>query len=232
MALPVQSWTLKRCRSAVGSGSTTTMCGAARWCWTAASITCALQLPYDALLVLTIARARSAMALRRMASIYPKSVAGHSMTFNKEWLTDAAIAHAVATAPEGPFTLTGPLPLPYHNKSSGKPGYFWDRIAMNPKFLRAADGTWLLYYTGAGYGGPMPPDPAANLSWWTVRCRRSIGPRPCGAHHQPPDLPPIPARRSRPRSALDSRTRRRRRGRGLGCRNRYWSRARASGTVA
>ena len=78
------------------------------------------------------------------ASVYPGD-----LDFYKAWLLQAQIVHAVAPTPAGPFSLRG-VALGYGGVGD------WDRSVMNPKLLRAPDGTWLLFYTGDGYRGPWP----------------------------------------------------------------------------
>ena len=79
-----------------------------------------------------------------VASVYPGN-----LDFYKTWLLQAQIVHATAPTPSGPFALRG-VALGYGAEGA------WDRSVMNPKLLRAPDGTWLLFYTGDGYPGPWP----------------------------------------------------------------------------
>jgi hypothetical protein len=79
-----------------------------------------------------------------LVSVYP----GY-LDFFTSWLTAARIAHAVSDTPEGPFTQTG-MALDYGAETD------WDRSVMNPKVIRAPDGTYLLFYVGDTYPGPWP----------------------------------------------------------------------------
>ena len=83
-------------------------------------------------------------AYHMVASVFPGD-----LDFYSVWLLQAQIVHATAPTPFGPFTLRG-VALGYGAEDA------WDRSVMNPKLLRAPDGTWLLFYTGDGYPGPWP----------------------------------------------------------------------------
>ncbi|EDQ85034.1 uncharacterized protein MONBRDRAFT_12288 [Monosiga brevicollis MX1] len=63
-----------------------------------------------------------------------------SLNFFQNWLYDAIIVRATATHPLGPFTFQNVV----LDQIPGR----WDKNPMNPKIVRAADGTFLLFYTG------------------------------------------------------------------------------------
>lgn len=81
------------------------------------------------------------------ASIYPGD-----KNFYSEWETHSEIVRAVAATPVGPFVLADKV-LPHHTNSSAHPTQYWDRSADNPKMVQAADGTFLLFYTGSTWNG-------------------------------------------------------------------------------
>eukprot|EP00730_Choanoeca_flexa_P003748 TRINITY_DN11492_c6_g1_i2.p1 TRINITY_DN11492_c6_g1~~TRINITY_DN11492_c6_g1_i2.p1 ORF type:complete len:187 (+),score=12.44 TRINITY_DN11492_c6_g1_i2:247-807(+) len=62
------------------------------------------------------------------------------MTFFHNWLTDGFIVRATSSTPIGPFTYAAPV----LEQVAGR----WDANIMNPKLVRAIDGTYLLFYTG------------------------------------------------------------------------------------
>jgi len=69
------------------------------------------------------------------------------------WVTNSQIVRASADRPEGPYQFEEVV-LPPRDQSC------WDGcMTHNPTIHRAADGTFLLFYTGTRYDGPTPtPD--------------------------------------------------------------------------
>eukprot|EP00730_Choanoeca_flexa_P003750 TRINITY_DN11492_c6_g1_i7.p1 TRINITY_DN11492_c6_g1~~TRINITY_DN11492_c6_g1_i7.p1 ORF type:complete len:381 (+),score=61.27 TRINITY_DN11492_c6_g1_i7:147-1289(+) len=68
------------------------------------------------------------------------SIYNGSHDFFHNWLTDGFIVRATSSTPIGPFTYAAPV----LEQVAGR----WDANIMNPKLVRAIDGTYLLFYTG------------------------------------------------------------------------------------
>ncbi len=72
------------------------------------------------------------------------------MSFSPHWLTNSEIVRATSPTPEGPYHFQEVV-LP------ARGSHHWDgRMTHNPSIRRAADGTWLLFYTGSTYDGDTP----------------------------------------------------------------------------
>ncbi|MFW5799092.1 MAG: glycosyl hydrolase family 43, partial [Planctomycetota bacterium] len=85
------------------------------------------------------------------ASRWPKA-----LTFIPHWLTNSEVVRASADNPVGPYTFEEVVLPPREG--------VWDgRMTHNPTIHRCGD-TWLLYYTGTTYSGPVPT-PEAQLEW-------------------------------------------------------------------
>ncbi len=78
------------------------------------------------------------------ASMWTKSV-----PFNPNWLTNSRVVRATATNPLGPYTYVEDILPP-------RDGNFWDgKMTHNPTVHRVGN-TFLLFYTGTTYDGPIP----------------------------------------------------------------------------
>jgi hypothetical protein len=78
------------------------------------------------------------------ASMWTKSV-----PFNPNWLTNSRVVRATATNPLGPYTYAAEVLPP-------RGGNFWDgKMTHNPTVHRVGN-TFLLFYTGTTYDGPIP----------------------------------------------------------------------------
>ncbi len=78
------------------------------------------------------------------ASLWTKQVA-----FTPNWLTNSRIVRAVAAKPEGPYRYVEDVLPP-------RGGKHWDgKMTHNPTIHRHGN-TYLLYYTGSTYDGPIP----------------------------------------------------------------------------
>lgn len=78
------------------------------------------------------------------ASRWPKG-----LSFSPHWLTNSEVVHAIADKPEGPYQFYEVALLPRGEQ-------FWDgKMTHNPTIHKYGD-TYLLYYTGTTYKGPMP----------------------------------------------------------------------------
>lgn len=101
------------------------------------------------------------------ASIYPGD-----QDFYNIWLTQARIVRAVSPNITGPFVYAD-MVLDYHPGPASDPGRYWDRSVMNPKIVRAQDGTYLLFYTGDSYNQTQPPTNSTILQ--QIQGRQRIG---------------------------------------------------------
>lgn len=77
------------------------------------------------------------------ASMWTKQVA-----FTPNWLTNSRVVRAVAARPEGPYQYVEDVLPP-------REGHWDGRMTHNPTIHRHGN-TYLLYYTGSTYDGPMP----------------------------------------------------------------------------
>lgn len=85
------------------------------------------------------------------ASVWPKTVA-----FTPNWLTNSRVVRAVADRPEGPYTYAEDVLPP---RGDG----FWDgKMTHNPTIHRCGS-TYLLFYTGTTYDGPIPDGASEKL---------------------------------------------------------------------
>ncbi len=126
------------------------------------------------------------------ASRWPRRLA-----FSPHWLTNSEIVRATSATPEGPYTFVEVVLSP-----RGAP--FWDgRMTHNPTIHKAGD-TYLLFYTGTTYEGPMPtpdsPERRGSPRMLQARANQRIGlataKSPSGPWQRPdkPILPPRPGK--------------------------------------
>lgn len=106
------------------------------------------------------------------ASMWPKAV-----PFHPNWVTNSRVVRAVAAHPEGPYTYVEDVLPP-------RGGDYWDgKMTHNPTIHRVGK-TYLLYYTGTTYDGPIPTEPASVELRGQARANQRLGlataPSPAG----------------------------------------------------
>jgi hypothetical protein len=124
-----------------------------------------------------------------MASRWTRSV-----PFNPNWLTNSCVVHAVSATPEGPYTYVGDVLPP---RGAG----YWDGMMTHNPTIHRWNDTYLLFYTGTTYSGPMPESgPPTEAQWREARASQRIGlataPSPAGPWQRAdrPILEPRPGR--------------------------------------